>query len=159
MPTAPASLRITGHVQTPSSFGPEDLARLPVQVPDVSALVPGRQGAAVRLGALIDAARPKSGATHVTLTAEGGRFSASVPLDFVREALVIYRLGDEALPGSMGGPFRFLIPDAKSCRDTSLPVDRCANVKFLEHIELTAGPGRDTRPTEEERERRHARER
>lgn len=94
----------------------------------------------------------------MTLTAEGGRFAASVGIEHVRDALVIYRLGGGALPAAMGGPFRFLIPDARSCWDTSLPVDRCANVKLLETIEGTAGAGRDAGPTEEERDRRHKRE-
>ena len=29
-------------------------------------------------------------------------------------------------------------------------IDECLNVKYVERIELTAGPGRDTRPTDEE---------
>lgn len=148
-------LTCSGQVEAPADFGPDELARLPEQVPDVSALVPGRQGRAVKFGALLDHVRPKPGATHVTLSGDAGKFSASVPVDAVREALILYRLGDGALPAEQGGPFRFLIPDAKSCRDTSKPVDRCANVKFLERIELTEGTGADTRPSEEERDRRH----
>jgi len=43
-----------------------------------------------------------------------------------------------------GGPFRFYIPNAAECAIAE--VDECANVKYLDRIELTVGPGKDTRP-------------
>jgi hypothetical protein len=49
----------------------------------------------------------------------------------------------EPLDTKAGGPFRFLIPNAAECKTAEM--DTCANVKFLDRIELTAGKGRDTR--------------
>ncbi len=59
--------------------------------------------------------------------------------------MVAYRLGDAPLPRELGGPLRFLVPDTGPCAADE--VDACANVKFLARLELTVGPGRDTRPT------------
>lgn len=156
---ATSHIWIGGDVRKPASLSESDLAVSPGQIADVSLVIPGRQGVAVRLGSLLESAGVNEGVTHITLTAEGGRFSASVPLAAVEGALIVYRLGGDPLPRTMGGPFRFLIPDARSCRDVGAAVDLCANVKFLEKIELTRGPGRDTRPSEEERDRRHGKHR
>lgn len=138
-------LTIDGVASSPCDLGFEELAALPGQVPDIETLLPGRQGGAVRLAAILDAAATMRDATHITLTSSDGRFSASVPLDSVPDAVVAYRLGDAPLPESLGGPLRFFIPQADQC--ASGVVDRCANVKFLARLHLTAGPGADTRPT------------
>ena len=42
-----------------------------------------------------------------------------------------------------GGPIRFLIRDPAACHTGEL--DDCANVKFVDRIELTVAKGRDTR--------------
>ncbi len=140
------ALRVEGEVNTPRAFGFADLAALPNQVLDVGRLIPGREGGAVRLGALLEATGPRPGVTHMTLHATDGTFSASVPLDDVRDrGLVVYRLGDEPLPSSQGGPLRFFITGVEECGIGE--VDACANVKFLGVIELTQGVGTDTRPT------------
>jgi hypothetical protein len=68
-----------------------------------------------------------------------------VPLAAVRDALLVYRLGDGPLPSSKGGPVRLLIPEAAACHTDE--VDTCANVKFVARLTLEAGPGKDTRPT------------
>jgi hypothetical protein len=47
-----------------------------------------------------------------------------------------------------GGPFRFFIPDHAACQMDE--IDECANVKFLDHIEFTAGKGHDNRPQDEQ---------
>ncbi len=60
---------------------------------------------------------------------------------------MIYALDGEPLPAKAGGPLRFFIPDFAACH--SADVDECANVKFVDHIELTAARGRDNRPTDE----------
>jgi 2-dehydropantoate 2-reductase len=85
------------------------------------------------------------GATHVTVSADSGSFQASVPLATVAEAIIIFGLGGDLLPKSEGGPLRFFIPDV--ARWAGQGVDHCANVKRLEMITLTKGPGPDTRPT------------
>ncbi len=137
--------RIEGAVKTARAFSFDDLAGLPGQVADVGSVVPGREGAAVLLRSVIENAAATAQATHLTVTADDGEFSASVALDGLADAVLVYRLGAGPLPREKGGPVRLLIPGAASCgRDD---IDACANVKFVARLELTGGPGTDTRPT------------
>lgn len=139
------ALRVEGEVRTPRALHFADLATLPEQITDIGTLIPGRQGGGVWLRALLDAIDVGERAIYLTLHATDGQFSASVPLDAVRDhAVVLYRLGDEPLPVTQGGPIRFLITNVEACGIGE--VDACANVKFLGVLELTAGPGMDTRP-------------
>ena len=139
------SLRVEGAVDSPRVFSFTDLASLPGQVPDISTVIPGRQGGGVWLRALLEATGIRPQASHLTLHATDGAFSASVPLEAVRDrAIVVYRSGEGALPAAQGGPMRFFITHTEAC--TVGEVDACANVKFLGTIQLTVGPGADTRP-------------
>jgi DMSO/TMAO reductase YedYZ molybdopterin-dependent catalytic subunit len=140
-------LEICGQVQQPGTFDFEALTRLPGQIEDIAALIPGRLGGGVRLASLLAAVRPQPEATHLTVESDDGRFSASVPLAAVVDSgVVLYHLGGQALPAQQGGPFRFLITDAQVCATGG--ADLCANVKFVGRIALSNAPGRDTRPTE-----------
>lgn len=139
-------LRVEGEVDTPREFHFADLEALPDQVSDIGPLIPGREGGGVWLRALLAASNVRPEATHLTLQASDGSFSASVPLAAVCErSLVVYRLGDGPLPADKGGPIRFFITDVDACAVGE--VDACANVKFLGVIQCTRGPGTDTRPT------------
>jgi len=130
-------IRVEGEVAKPTTFDFAALAALPQQVADVGSMVPGKQGGAVRLRALLEAAGAKPSAQFATLEGDGGKFAVSVPLAAVADnAVVAYRLGDAALPDKQGGPARFYILDVKSCGDAS-GVDACANVKRLSRIKLT----------------------
>lgn len=140
-------LTIVGEVEQPQTLSFEDLARIDdqYQVPDVSQVVPGRQGGAVRLAGLLQRVRPKATARYLGLHATADDFHASIPLEAVRErALVLYHLGGQPLPPRSGGPVRFLIPDYAACHTDE--IDECANVKFVDRIELTAEKGFDNRP-------------
>jgi hypothetical protein len=57
---------------------------------------------------------------------------------------VIYREGGQPLPEKAGGPVRFFIPDFAACHTHE--IDECANVKFVDRLELTAAKGFDNRP-------------
>jgi DMSO/TMAO reductase YedYZ molybdopterin-dependent catalytic subunit len=138
------AISIRGEVETFCDLGFEDLQGLP-QVPDVGVEVSGREGAGVRLRDVLAKGRPKPTATHATLSSSDGHFAASVPLADIQDALLVYRLGDEPLPRKLGGPIRFLIPDAGACHSGG--ADVCANVKFLGSIELTTGERPDARAT------------
>ena len=107
-------------------FSHADLAALPPasQVEDVSALVPGREGRAVRLEALLGSLAGVSGQVLVS-AAEG--FSATQAAPDLRAALVLYQHAGAPLDPKLGGPFRLLIPGGK---------DRCANVKQVTRIEV-----------------------
>jgi len=140
-------LEVCGDVRQPGRFDFEALARLPEQIDDIASVVPGRSGGGVRLASLLAPVQPHPQATHLTVEADDGSFSASVPLAAVVESgVVLYRQGSQALPAQQGGPFRFLITDAQTCATGG--ADLCANVKGVGRIALSAGPGRDTRPTE-----------
>src|SRR5262245_38901451 len=132
-------LRIEGEVQQARAFTFADLAALPQQVSDISQLIPGREGGGVRLQSILDTVNPTATATYITLKSTDGKFSASVPLAAMRNAVVAYRLGNDPLPAQKGGPFRFLIPNVEECAIGE--VDACANVKFLGEIRLSSQPG------------------
>lgn len=140
-----AVLQVEGEVQNARNFGFEDLAELPNQIPDIRQLIPSREGGGVRLQSILDKVDPASTAAYITLKSTDGKFSASVPLEAVRNAIIAYRLGNESLPATQGGPFRFLIPQVEACAVGE--VDACANVKFLGEMRLSSQPGEDSRPT------------
>ena len=139
-------LRVDGAVESPVDVCWDDLCAFPDddRVDDVSTLNPHRQGSAVRLSAVLDIAKPKTSATHVTLHASTDGFSANLPIDAVRDvAVLIYSIDGQPLSANDGGPIRFLIPNAAPCKTADL--DACANVKHLDRIEFTTGPEPDSR--------------
>jgi DMSO/TMAO reductase YedYZ molybdopterin-dependent catalytic subunit len=143
-------LRIDGEVENPLSLSFADLGALggAFQVHDVSRIDPKRKGDAVSLVGLLELARPKSTAKYLTLHSSTDDFHASIPLQAIRQrAILIYRLDGQPLPPSAGGPVRFFIPDFAACHTDE--VDECANVKFVDRIELTAKRGFDNRPHDE----------
>lgn len=145
------SLTIDGAVRTAMRLSVADLAAIDAagQVPDVSRLDPKRAGAAVTLAALLDLVSVQDDARWLTLHAAADDFHASIPLEAVRDsAVVIYRLNGQPLPPKSGGPFRFLIPNLTECH--AADINECANVKFVDRLELSAERGFDNRPTEEE---------
>jgi DMSO/TMAO reductase YedYZ molybdopterin-dependent catalytic subunit len=142
-----AKLKIDGEIERALALSFDDLAAMDErhQVRDVSRIDPKRKGDAVTLIALLEKARPKESVQFLTLHASTDDFHASFPLAAVSErAIVIYRLEGQPLPASAGGPFRFYIPDFAACHTAE--VDECANVKFVDAMELTSQRGRDNRP-------------
>jgi DMSO/TMAO reductase YedYZ molybdopterin-dependent catalytic subunit len=133
---AKTAVQVDGEVRMSQTFGFVDLAALPDQVADVGTLVPGREGSAVRLRALLDAAGVGEHAMHVTFSASVDHFSASVPLAAVVDrAVLVYRQGLEPLSTKQGGPVRLFITDVESCDVEDL--NACTNVKNLDHIRVT----------------------
>jgi DMSO/TMAO reductase YedYZ molybdopterin-dependent catalytic subunit len=140
-------LTITGLAESPRSLTFADLAAIPPehQVIDVSQLVPGRKGDAVKLRGILELVRPASDAKWLGLHAAKDDFHASIPLEAVADkGLVIYRLDGQPLPEKAGGPVRFFLPDFAACHTHE--IDECANVKFVDTLELTAAKGFDNRP-------------
>jgi DMSO/TMAO reductase YedYZ molybdopterin-dependent catalytic subunit len=137
-------LRVEGEVDSPRHFDFHDLAALPGQVVEVGTLLPGREGRAVQLRALLDPVGIKQTATHITLSATNDSCAASVPLAAVADrGILVDRLGSTPLPLAKGGPVRFYTVGVEECARGE--VDACANVKYLTAIRLTIGPGEDTR--------------
>jgi DMSO/TMAO reductase YedYZ molybdopterin-dependent catalytic subunit len=146
----PVLLRIDGAVDQPLALSYNDLRAMPEadQIPDISRFHPSRSGDGVALDSLLRLARPTGDANYLTLHANRDDFHVSVPLRAVRsEAIVVYRLGDRPLAPEQGGPIRFIIRDPAACHTDEL--DDCANVKYLDRIELSVRRGRDTRPVDD----------
>ncbi len=144
-------LRIDGEVETSHELTFAELAALDPshQISDVSQFDPKRQGDAVRLTGLLELVGAKGSAKYIGLHGTRDNFHASIPLAPVRDrAFLIYRLNGEPLDVKAGGPFRFYIPDHAACHTDE--IDECANVKFVDHIELTADKGFDNRPDDDE---------
>jgi DMSO/TMAO reductase YedYZ molybdopterin-dependent catalytic subunit len=140
-------LTIDGEVETPLRLSFADCAALEpaLQLVDVSQLDPKRSGDALRLAGLLELVKPRSGAEWLNLHASRDDFHAGIPLADVRDrAIVIYRLAGAPLPEKAGGPFRFFIPDFAACH--SAEIDECANVKYVDRIEVSTQRGFDNRP-------------
>lgn len=140
-------LAVGGEVERPRILIFGDLASVApeYQVVDVSRIVPGRQGDAVKLAGVLALVGLKAGAKYLGLHASADNFHASIPLAAVLDrALVIYRQNGQPLSAKAGGPVRFFIPDFAACHTDE--IDECANVKFVDAIELTAEKGFDNRP-------------
>lgn len=148
-PIPPPSLAIEGLVARPLRFDARSLAAVApsAQVDDVSRLVPGRKGRAVRLSALLELAGADPQATHLDIASVDPSFAVSEPRAACDGALVVYELDGAPLPASKGGPFRLLVPGHR---------DECVHVKGVARIALAAARGRDTRPVDDaEHERLH----
>lgn len=146
----PMLLRVEGAVEQPLDLTFNDFRALPEadQVADVSRFHPGRRGDGVTLEAVLRLARPTAAAAYLTLHATRDDFHVSIPLHAVRgEGILVYRIGQQPLSREQGGPVRFLIRDPAACHTDEL--DDCANIKYLDRIELAAQKGRDTRPADD----------
>ena len=144
-------LRIDGEVEKSRELTFTDLAAIDAshQVIDVSQFDPKRRGDAVKLSGLLESVGANRSAKYISLHSTRDDFHASIPLAPVRDrAFLIYRLNGAPLDVTAGGPFRFYIPDHAACHTDE--IDECANVKFVDHIELTAERGFDNRPDDEE---------
>lgn len=144
-------LTIDGEVDNPLELSFADLSAIDDihQLIDVSRFDSKRKGDAVKLSGLLEIAKAKPAAAYLGLHASKDDFHASIPLDPVREsAFLIYRLDGKPLELNAGGPFRFYIPDHAECHTDE--IDECANVKFVDRIELTVAKGFDNRPEDED---------
>ena len=149
--------KIDGEVERPTSPTLSDLMNIDAeyQIADVSEIDPKRKGGAVTLAGLLQFVGVKPSATHLSLHASLDDFHASLPLAPVLEkGIVIYQLDGAPLSTKAGGPIRFYIRDFAACHTDE--IDECANVKFVDHIELTIGKGSDNRPEDDkEHEKLH----
>lgn len=138
--TGQGRVRIEGAVVQPMSFDHAAIASLPAEHQvDVSTVMPGMKGRGIRLKGLLDIPALAIEADHVTFHAADGKYSACLTLQQAKEyGVLVYELDGAALPEAKGGPFRLVTPGLG---------DLCANVKGVARIEITKGPGRDTRQT------------
>jgi len=143
-------LRVTGEVQDPLDLTFADLCQIPEEYLeiDVSRIIAGRQGDAVKLAALLRMANAEPAGRYLGLHGTADNFHASIPLEPVEASgLLIFRKDGAPLRTGAGGPVRFFIPDFAACHTAE--IDECANVKFVDHIEITAEKGHDNRPSDD----------
>lgn len=109
------------------------------------------------LRAILEAVGLRSDGRYLGLHGLRDDFHASIPLEPVLDrAFLIYRSENGPLASAEGGPVRFFVPDHAACH--AHEIDECANVKFLEHLEITVERGFDNRPADDdEHERLHQR--
>ena len=133
-------IRIDGAVVQPVSLDRTAIAALPEEHQlDVSTVMQGMKGRGIRLKGLLDVPALAIEADHVAFHAGDGTYSACLTLQQAREhGVLVYELEGAPLPDVKGGPFRLVTPGLG---------DLCANVKGVARIEVTKGPGRDTRQT------------
>jgi DMSO/TMAO reductase YedYZ molybdopterin-dependent catalytic subunit len=101
---------------------------MPGQVPDVAALVPGRNGAGVMLAELLKVARACPG-DDVVLVASDGMTSAPTRVADIGAAVLLHSLDGGPVPADQGGPFRVLAPKGQSA---------CASVKGVVRVVVSA---------------------
>jgi 2-dehydropantoate 2-reductase len=139
--TGPGVVRIDGDVVQPVSLDRSAMQQLPEvhHVVDVSTVMPGMMGRAIKVKGLLEVPSLGIKADHVTFHSLDGKYAATLTLQQARDfGLLLYELNGEPLPEGKGGPFRLIAPGLG---------DLCANVKGVGRIEITRGPGRDTRPS------------
>ena len=151
------AITVQGAVTAAAELDFDALAALPGQVADLGQVVEGREGAAVRLSAVLESVGVADGADWITLESDDGEFAISVHLAAVGDAVLAYSFNGGPLPIEQGGPVRFYLVDAADCGSAS--VDECTNVKSVAIITLSRERGRDTRPrTAREHEALHSHE-
>lgn len=116
---------MTGLVDCPRGYDLETLHDM--GTPDEDAA-----GVVIAVRPLIDAAQPRTAATHVTALSADGAYSASIPLT---DAMTL----GEVHTGSADGEsiLRLLVPGGMTL---------CWNVKDLGLLRVTAGPEPDSLP-------------
>jgi len=137
----PGIVKIDGAVVQPVSLDRQVMQQLPdeYQIADISAAMPGMNGRAIQVKGLLDVPALNVDADHVTFHSLDGTYAATLTLQQARDfGVLVYELDGEPLPDGKGGPFRLVTPGLG---------DLCANVKGVGRIEVTKGPGRDTRQT------------
>ncbi len=138
--TGSGRVRIEGAVVQPISFDRAAIAALPVEHQlDIATVMPGMKGRGIQLKGLLDVPALAIEADHIAFHAADGKYSACLTLQQARDhGVLVYELDGAPLPDTKGGPFRLVTPGLG---------DLCANVKGVSRIEITKGPGRDTRQT------------
>lgn len=121
----PPVLRVSGLVDRPRGYDLETLH-------DMGSPDEGAAGAVVALRPLIEAARPRTAATHVTALSADGAYSASIPLT---DAMALGEV--HASPADGESILRLRVPGGMTL---------CWNVKDLGLLRVTAGPEPDSLP-------------
>jgi DMSO/TMAO reductase YedYZ molybdopterin-dependent catalytic subunit len=104
----PAHLVIDGEVAARQTLDFARLRELAEQLVEPSALLAGREVAAVRLDALLALAGLGREARSIIAESQEGGLVLSMPLEAAKSCVVLYRVGEAPLPRGLGGPFRLV---------------------------------------------------
>lgn len=132
-------LTMDGEVQRPQEFSFEQLAGIEDRYQEVDMTRYGMKfpSDAVQLQGLLELVGVNSSAKFLNVHSSTDNFHACIALEPIRDtALLVYRLNGEPLEQKAGGPVRFFIPEHVPCKTGEY--DACANVKFVDRIELLA---------------------
>jgi DMSO/TMAO reductase YedYZ molybdopterin-dependent catalytic subunit len=102
------ALHIDGEVVKPSDFDFASLRALAEQLVEPSALLAGREIAAIRLLTLLELAGARAGAQSIVCETEDGAYVTTLPMAAAVDCVILYRVGEAALPRGLGGPFRLV---------------------------------------------------
>lgn len=130
-------LVIAGEVAAPQTLDFETLRALSAQLVESSALLAGRQIAAVQLETLLAMAGVHATARSVAAEAAEGGLVITMSMEMARACVIVYRVGDAPLPRALGGPFR-LVTHGRL---------RCGDVKALGAVYVSARPHVDESPS------------
>jgi DMSO/TMAO reductase YedYZ molybdopterin-dependent catalytic subunit len=133
-----ARLVIDGEVAAPQALDFETIRALADQLVEPSALLAGRDIAAVRLETLLAVAGLTDRARSIVFESSEGSFLVAMSLEAARTCVIVYRVGDAPLPRGLGGPFR-LVTQGRV---------RCGDVKALGTIYVSERPHLDDSDTE-----------
>lgn len=132
------ALVISGLVERPVTIPWDQLAGIDGAVEEGAASEMGLTGAALPVAAILQQAEPLPQATHGTVVGGNGDYTASIPLEDLREGgWLAYRIGEGPLPPEKGGPLRLTVTQGATL---------CWNVKQVTEIRLTAGEEPDSVP-------------
>jgi DMSO/TMAO reductase YedYZ molybdopterin-dependent catalytic subunit len=125
-----ARLHVGGRVQEALDLDFAALCALSGQLVEPSALLAGREIAAVPLSALVALAGMQSTACSLVAESTDGSFTTALPIEAIEQSVVVYRIGSAPLPRDLGGPFR-LVTNGRL---------RCGDVKSLGAIYVSERP-------------------
>jgi len=102
------ALHIDGEVEIPCDFDFAALRAVSEQLVEPSALLAGREIAAIRLTTLLELAGAHAGAQSIVCESEDGAYVTTLPIEAARDCVILYRVGESPLPRGLGGPFRLV---------------------------------------------------
>jgi DMSO/TMAO reductase YedYZ molybdopterin-dependent catalytic subunit len=131
-------LRIDGLVGRELVLTPDDLDALPKSnfadkfscLEGWTVTEVGWRGIALEDALAMSAPRPEA----QWVQASAGEFSVPIKLQQARRAILATHIGESPLPREHGGPVRLVVPGG----------DCFTSIKWLDHLELRAEPGRNT---------------
>jgi len=129
------TVTLTGAVADPQTVRASDLASLQTEFVQASTAcggeaAPTERWRGVRVGTVLDRARPRRDASHALVHSADPDFACGFDLDRLRDAHLVVRLDGDPIPAERGGPVRLLVDDA----------DCWERVKWVSRIDVRDEP-------------------